>query len=68
MSIETVTQPKDKFLLTVGEAADYFGIGQKKIRKIILNNLDTGIVIQDGTKYLIKRKRFESYLDKLTAI
>ena len=68
MNVETITQPKDKFLLTVEEASDYFGIGQKKLRQIIVNNLDAGIIIQNGVKYLIKRQRFEAYLDELTAI
>ncbi len=68
MSVETITQPKDKFLLTVEEASDYFGIGQKKLRQIIVANPDAGIIIQCGVKYLIKRQRFEEYLDKLTAI
>jgi len=68
MSVETIIQPKDKFLLTVEEASDYFGIGQKKLRQIIVNNLDAGIIIQNGVKYLIKRQRFEAYLNELTAI
>lgn len=68
MSVETIIQPKDKFLLTVEEASDYFGIGQKKLRQIIVNNLDAGIIIQNGVKYLIKRQRFEKYLNELTAI
>ena len=67
MSVETIIQPKDKFLLTVEEASDYFGIGQKKLRQIIVNNLDAGIIIQNGVKYLIKRQRFEEYLNELTA-
>ena len=68
MSVETIIQPTDKFLLTVEEASDYFGIGQKKLRQIIVNNLDAGIIIQNGVKYLIKRQRFEAYLNELTAI
>ena len=68
MSVETIIQPKDKFLLTVEEASDYFGIGQKKLRQIIVNNLDAGMIIQNGVKYLIKRQRFEAYLNELTAI
>ena len=68
MSVETIIQPKDKFLLTIEEASDYFGIGQKKLRQIIVNNLDAGIIIQNGVKYLIKRQRFEAYLNELTAI
>ena len=68
MSVETIIQPKDKFLLTVEEASDYFGIGQKKLRQIIVNNLDAGIIIQNGVKYLIKRQPKEAYLNELTAI
>lgn len=57
-----------KYALDVTEAAEYFGIGQKKLRKIITENLDSGFVVQNGVKYLIKRRQFEIFLDKLTAI
>lgn len=59
---------KDKFCLTIEEAADYFGIGEKKLRKIVVENLNSDFVIQNGIKYLIKRKRFEEYLNNTTAI
>lgn len=59
---------KDKYCLTIPEAAEYFNIGEKKLRQIILEQINSGIVIQNGVKYLIKRKRFEAFLNNLTAI
>lgn len=68
MTCENQVQIKDKFCLTIDEAAAYFNIGQKKIRKIVTENLDSGFVIQNGVKFLIKREQFERYLDALTTI
>ncbi|MBQ8835837.1 MAG: excisionase family DNA-binding protein [Oscillospiraceae bacterium] len=68
MTCENQVQIKDKFCLTIDEAAAYFNIGQKKIRKIVTENLDSGFVIQNGVKFLIKREQFEKYLDALTTI
>lgn len=52
-----------KYCLTVSEASDYFGIGEKKLRAIISNNLNADYLLCNGKKYLIKRKLFESYID-----
>ncbi len=68
MTCENQVQIKDKFCLTIDEAAAYFNIGQKKLRKIVTENLDSGFVIQNGVKFLIKREQFEKYLDALTTI
>ena len=68
MTCENQVQIKDKFCLTIEEASEYFNIGQKKLRKIVTENLDSGFVIQNGVKFLIKREQFEKYLDALTAI
>ena len=59
---------KDKFCLTIEEAADYFNIGEKKLRKIVVENLNSDFVIQNGVKYLIKRRRFEIFLNDTSAI
>ena len=61
-------QIKDKFCLTIDEASEYFNIGEKKLRKLVSDNLDSGFIIQNGVKFLIKRKRFEDFLNDLTAI
>lgn len=68
MNTEKRVQLKDKYCLTIEEASEYFGIGEKKIRQIVAENVDAGFVIQNGVKYLIKRKRFEDFLEEMTAI
>lgn len=59
---------KDKYCLTIDEAARYFNIGEKKLRQLAAENINTGIVIQNGVKVLIKRRRFETLLEELSAI
>lgn len=61
-------QIKDKFCLTIEEASEYFNIGEKKLRKIVSENLDSGFIIQNGVKFLVKRKQFENFLNDLTSI
>ena len=68
MNIETQVQIQNKFCLTIDEAVIYFNIGEKKLRKLVSDNLDSGFIIQNGVKFLIKRKRFEDFLNDLTAI
>ena len=68
MNNETQVQIKNKFCLTIDEAVIYFNIGEKKLRKLVSDNLDSGFIIQNGVKFLIKRKRFEDFLNDLTAI
>ena len=68
MAEEIGISVKDKFCLTIEEASHYFGIGEKKLRKLVNSNLDTGFVIQNGVKILIERQRFEQFLDKLSSI
>ena len=41
---------KDKFCLTIDEAAEYFNIGEKKLRKIVEGHLNSGFVIQKWGK------------------
>lgn len=68
MAISTSAVPiKDKFCLTIEEAADYFN-GEKKLRKLVTEHLNSDFVIQNGVKYLIKRRRFETFLNEISAI
>ena len=57
-----------KYALNITEASQYFGIGEKKLRGLIEQNLDTGFVLQNGVKYLIKRKQFEEFLDRTNCV
>ena len=68
MNNETQVQIQNKFCLTIDEAVIYFNIGEKRLRKLVSDNLDSGFIIQNGVKFLIKRKRFEDFLNDLTAI
>lgn len=68
MNDDKQVQIKDKFCLTIEEATEYFNIGEKKLRKIVSENVNSGFIIQNGVKFLIKRKRFEHFLEDLTSI
>lgn len=59
-----------KYMLTVDEAVQYFGIGEKKIRTLIAEYLDTELcfTIQIGNKSLINRQKFEEFLNQTTAL
>ena len=58
----------EKYALTVTEAAAYFGIGEKKLRNMIEDYNHLGLFIQNGVKYMIKRKKFEAFLDTASTI
>ncbi|MCD7854353.1 MAG: hypothetical protein LUG66_01905 [Clostridiales bacterium] len=61
----------DKYGLTINEAVQYFGIGQNKLRQIVSEIIKTGspnIAFMVGNRCLIKRKKFEEYLDNLEAV
>lgn len=57
-----------KYCLSIKEASLYFNIGEKKIRQLATENLDSGFVLQNGVKITIKRKKFEDFLDRTTVI
>ena len=58
-----------KYTLSVQEAARYFRIGEKKMRKLIEENPGANYILWNGTRPQIKRKLFEQYLDEfMTAI
>ena len=52
----------EKYMLTVDEAVQYFGIGEKKIRMLISEHLNSEccFTVQVGCKSLINRKKFEA--------
>ena len=52
---------QDKFMLTIREAAEYFGIGIKQIRCLAEDNLDS-FAITIGNRYMIVRPKFEEYI------
>ena len=53
----------EKANLTVEEAAAYFGIGTNKIREMTSSD-DCEFVLWVGNRRLIKRQKFEKYLEQ----
>lgn len=58
----------EKFLLSFEEAAQYFGIGEQKLRNMANIEENPKWVIQSGCRRLIKRVLFEEILLKAETI
>ena len=56
-----ITPIKDKYMLSIKEASDYFGIGIKLMRRLAENHLSE-FAIYLGNRYLIVRPRVEEYV------
>ena len=52
----------EKYMLTVKEAAEYYNMGTKALRRIV-ENAEKKFAVVSGNKVLIIRHRFEEYLD-----
>lgn len=58
----------EKYMLTTREAAEYFHIGEKRLRAILAANPDATFLIMNGSRQMIKRDLFAKYLDAATVI
>ncbi len=58
----------EKYTLTIEEASKYFRIGENKLRKLAEENITSNWVILNGNRIQIKRKQFESLIDKQNTI
>lgn len=58
----------EKYMLTIREAAEYFHIGEKKLREIMDENMDAKFVMESGNRIMIKRKLFEEFLNNASVI
>ncbi|MDE6640472.1 MAG: helix-turn-helix domain-containing protein [Acetatifactor sp.] len=58
----------EKYILTIQEAAEYFHIGEKKLRKLVEEKANADFVIMNGNRAMIKRKLFEKYLDESASV
>ena len=58
----------EKYMLTLREAAEYFHIGEKKLRQIVDENMDANFILTSGNRVMVKRKLFEEYLNQATVI
>ena len=57
----------DKYALTIREAAAYFNIGIKKMRRLAEDNLGR-FSFENGNRYLIIRAKFERHLEESTSV
>lgn len=55
----------ERFMLTIKEAANYFGIGEKTLKKI---SGDANCTLWVGSKRMIKRRALERYLETAYSI
>lgn len=67
MAAKTTVPLCEKRNLTLEEASEYFGIGVSKIRELT-NQENCDFVLWIGTKRLIKRIKFEQFLDTVKSI
>ena len=58
----------EKYMLTLREAAEYFHIGEKKMRQIVDDNMDAKFLLESGNRVMIKRKLFEEFLTNASVI
>ena len=68
----TTTKPYvpiwEKYALTIYEAAEYFGIGEHRLRTLVRENRQADFVLWIGVKVEIKRKLFEVFLNEINAL
>lgn len=57
-----------RYTLTIEEAAQYYHIGETKIRSLVDENPDENFYVMNGNRVLIKRQKFEEYLDQATVV
>ena len=58
----------EKYSLSVEEAAQYFRIGENKLRRIATDNRDAPYMLWNGNRPQFKRNLFERFLDRQNAI
>ena len=58
----------EKYTLTVEEAAQYFRIGEHKLRNLAAENKAADYLLWNGNRLQFKREKFERYVDSLETI
>ena len=58
----------ERYILTITEAAEYYHIGENKLRMIADEHPEADFIIMNGNRILIKRQKFEEYLDRATVV
>ena len=68
MKTESTLSLAERYTLSIKQSAEYFGIGQKKLRQIVEEHADADFVLRNGAKVQIKRKKFENFIDQTSCI
>lgn len=58
----------EKYALSIEEAAEYFGVGENRLRDLIKEQQDANYFLWIGNRTKIKRRLFENYLDQVNVI
>lgn len=61
-------QENNKYLLSIKEASELFGIGQHRLREIISEDYEYKYHLMLGRVIKIKRENFEEFLNKVEQI
>lgn len=56
--------PRDKYILSIREAAMYFNVGIKKLRRLAEEHEGT-FSLYTGNRYIIVKAKLEDYIDGL---
>ena len=56
------------YALTISEASAYYLIGENKLWIIADEHPESDFIIMNGNRVLIKRHKFEQYLDHATVV
>ena len=57
-----------RYALTITEAAEYYHIGENKLRMIADEHPEADFIIMNGNRILLKRQKFEQFLDQATVV
>lgn len=57
-----------KYCLSIEEAADYFRLGENKLRAMISSNPNADYLLWNGNRAQIKRELFERFLNEQNTI
>jgi excisionase family DNA binding protein len=68
MKTERAIRFWERYVLTVEEAADYFHVGESKLRRIIDADKGASFLLWNGNRPLIKRTLFEKYIDQCNLV
>lgn len=58
----------NRYLLTIEEAVTYYHIGENKIRSVLDEHPEADFLIMNGNRFLIKKQKFEEFLENVTVL